>query len=56
MDIIMDIFNGYKLGNVRRKKRDNKKDIFIGYICRIINDICGYYQDIIHGYLEEYLP
>ena len=54
MDIIMDIFDGYKLGNTRRKKRDNKKDILIGHICRITKDICGYYQE--HGYLEEYLP
>ncbi len=23
---------------------------------RITKDICGYYQDIIHGYLEKYLP
>jgi hypothetical protein len=41
-------------------KWDNKKDISMGYLdwiyMRITKDICGYYQDIIHGYLEKYLP
>jgi len=40
----MDIFNGYKLGYIRRKQWDNKKDIFIGYIVRITKDICGYHK------------
>ena len=41
MDINMDIFDGYKLGYIRRNKWDNIKDILIGYIFRITEDICG---------------